>query len=81
MTSPVATGRCRDCRSWNGGGGRPAPCFKIRGLAENWTSLDPTTAAFYDPHPGPGSYLITGPEFGCVLFEPGKPRDWGDCGD
>ena len=56
---------CRDCRWWNGARGTAALCMKI------WRS----EAAYTIEHDqagmrGNGSlYLVTGPDFGCSLFE------------
>jgi hypothetical protein len=76
-----ASGHCRDCRYWNGGGERPSPCFKIKGQAGEWFTIPIGRAAFHAPDGTPPAYLMTGPNFGCTLFEEGRPRFWGDDGD
>lgn len=80
-------GRCRDCRFWNGAGARLAPCFKIKGYPAGDSpgslmhSVDAGGAGFHDLlRAGQNAFLATGPDFGCVLFEAGKPRFWGDDG-
>jgi hypothetical protein len=59
-----------------------AMCFKIMGQRGRWYDVPAGGAAFYaDEIDDTGPFLMTGPDFGCVLFEAGKPRSWGDRGD
>lgn len=75
-------GRCRDCRFWNGSATRPAPCFKIKGQSGRYYEIDRDRAAFEAASPDDrGPFLMTGPDFGCMLFAAGRPRWWGDDGD
>lgn len=80
--------KCRDCRFWNGAGANLAPCFKIKGYPTGdvagslINSVTQTGAGFHDLlRAGQDAYLATGPDFGCTLFQFGKPRFWGDDGD
>jgi hypothetical protein len=62
------TGRCRDCRYWNGSAGRAAPCFKIKGQHGRYYEIRPDRAAFEAASPDHnGPFLMTGPDFGCRL--------------
>jgi hypothetical protein len=81
-TSTTLEGRCRDCRYWNGVGAMAAYCFKIKGQNGRWCEIPDGRAAFYaDQIDANGPYLMTRPDFGCTLFEPGRPRFWGDDGN
>lgn len=81
IVSGFKIGRCGDCRFWNGNGGRVAPCFKIKGQNGRYYDIPIAGAGFQADAPDHnGPFLMTGPDFGCLLFEQGKVRWWGDDG-
>lgn len=72
-------GRCRDCASWSTWGvGEYSPNGSCSGVGD---SLSGPQAFFIDDADGPapvhdGSQIVvTGPDFGCVQFEPKESTD------
>lgn len=64
--------RCDQCKFWNAGDAHTAPAGTCgRGKSRNGFPVDATTKAWAEDNESYAAYLVTKPDFGCVMFEQG----------